>query len=124
LGKRFISAGNCVPLFEGEVIMVWALVRISIFMTAFFIGTTFVGSGDPFSSAASPEASAIPQLDQKIGTSLVVACDAGSVSIKHLDVRGAVQFDCSSSNMVVVRDHNEFSKKIPDFRLLRHQVNF
>src|SRR5688500_8017559 len=53
----------CVLFFEGEASMVWGLVRVSIFTTAFLIGMVLVGSGGPFSSVASSQTPAIPQLD-------------------------------------------------------------
>jgi hypothetical protein len=37
--------GNCIPLFEGEVIMAWGFFRIGIFITAFLFGLLFSGSG-------------------------------------------------------------------------------
>src|SRR5688572_4522563 len=99
--------------------MVWGLARVVIFTTAFLIGTTFIGSGGTFSSAASSQTPAIPQLDEKIGTSLVVACNGGTVDVRRIGDRGAVQFDCNRTNMVVVRDHRQSSEKVPEFHPLR-----
>ena len=100
--------------------MVWGMVRVVLFSTAFFIGTTFIDT-DGASSPASPQA-AKGVMAEKAGTSLVVACDGGNVTVKRLTERGAVQFDCARSNMVVVRDHERSSEKVPRFHPMRHEL--
>jgi hypothetical protein len=100
--------------------MVWGFLRVSIFVIAFSIGVRLAGPDAPASSAPS----SIPQSEEKVGTALVVSCETGIVTIKHLNRNEAVQFECARGSMVVVRDHSGSLQEIPELRLLRHQVSF
>ena len=100
--------------------MVWGLVRVSVFTTAFFIGMALTDSGG---GSASAKTTTGPQLDESAGATLVVACNDGNVIVRQLDRRGAVQLDCERSRMVVVRDHYQSSEKNPEFPPLRNQLH-
>jgi hypothetical protein len=101
--------------------MAWGMVRVLIFTAAFVMGVTVVGSGGIFSSAAASQP-AVQQMNEEIGTSLVVACNGGNVTVRQLSEGGAVQVECNRKNMVVVRDHRESTEKVPKFHLLRNEL--
>src|SRR5204862_4839395 len=75
-GRQQSRNGNPVPLYKGEVIMVWSFLRVAIFTISFIIGLLVFGSGG--SSAAS-------KVDQP------------------QFVRGTVRLKCVDSKMVMLR---------------------
>ncbi len=82
--------------------MVWGLIRIVLFTTAFFVGMMIVG---PFKTTAGSKSFNPQRLDERMGTSLVVACDSGNVVVKHMQgASGAVQLECAQGKIVVARD--------------------
>jgi hypothetical protein len=88
-----------------EGIMVWGLIRIAIFSSAFMVGLAVIGPGG---STAGPKSFNIPRLNGHVGDSLVVACQSGDVVLKHVEGKpSAVQLKCSQSKIVVVRDDRE-----------------
>ena len=94
--------------------MRWGVVRAVIVSVGFIVGLMVVG---PMASSAGSAPSSVPRMSEHIGESLVVACENGSVVLKHLGEHGAVQVECSQSRIVVVRGPNE--KKTSLYRLLR-----
>lgn len=99
-------------------IMRWGYLRVTIFLTAFFVGmmvTSWVSAARVSASGGSDA----PRLDQAVGTSLVVTCDQGKVIVTPVsDNKGAVQLQCVQSKMRVIRDHRAPTEKIPDARPL------
>src|SRR2546426_7471224 len=94
--------------------MVWSFIRVAIFTAAFVVGLMITGPGN-IGTAASSNSSQVAQLDEKAGSSLLVACDGGKVIITPLpDERGAVQLDCLRSRMVVAGDYRPTTEKIPE----------
>jgi hypothetical protein len=82
--------------------MVWGLIRIVLFTTAFIVGMMIIG---PFQTSAGSKSLNPQRLDEHMGTSLVVACESGEVVVKHMTgANGAVQLECSQSKIVVARD--------------------
>jgi hypothetical protein len=93
--------------------MTWSWVRLGLFAGAFVIGVLLSHSG-----LRHPSASA-PVLNENAGSSLVVACNDGSVVVRPVVAnRNVIQLHCLQSEMVVVRDHPKL-ENIPAF----NQVN-
>jgi len=94
--------------------MVWSFIRVAIFTAAFVVGLMTTNPGN-VGTAASSNSSQVAQLDEKVGSSLLVACDGGKVIITPLpNDRGAVQLDCFRSRMVVAWDYRTTTEKIPE----------
>ena len=85
--------------------MVWGLFRIGILSIGFIVGLMVIG---PLGSSAGWKPLHVPRLNERMGESLVVACESGNVVLKHIGGKpGAVQLECSQSKMKVARDHRE-----------------
>ena len=95
---------------EGEAVMTWGWVRLGLFAGAFSIGLLLSHSG-----LRHPSASA-PVLNENAGTSLVVACNDGSLVVNPIVAnRNVIQLHClQAREMVVVRDHPKL-ENIPAF---------
>jgi len=82
--------------------MVWGLIRIVLFTTAFIVGLVIIG---PFKATAGSKSFNPQRLDEHMGASLVVACESGKVVVKRMQgASGAVQLECAESKIVVARD--------------------
>jgi hypothetical protein len=89
--------------------MKWSWVRLGLFAGAFLIGVFLSHSG-----LRHPSVSALV-LNENAGTSLVVACNDGSVVVNPIAAnRNVIQVHCLQSEMVVVRDHLKL-ENIPAF---------
>jgi len=80
--------------------MGWGWIRITILGTAFLIGWMMLGP-----SGTSAGVDETPRMTQHVGGALIVACDNGNVSVKHISGEpGAVQLECAAGKVVVVKN--------------------
>jgi hypothetical protein len=96
--------------------MKWGWVRLGLFAGAFSIGMLLSHSGlrHPLASA--------PVLDENAGTSLVVACNDGSLVVNPVMAnRNVIQLHCLQSEMVVVRDHPKL-ENAPAFKRINVRI--
>jgi hypothetical protein len=90
--------------------MDWGI-RIGIISVAFVVGLTLIG---PAVTSAGSKTSDIPRVNERIGGSLIVACDSGDIAIRRVEKEpGAVQFECVQGKVVVVEDRHEMKSPLP-----------
>jgi len=82
--------------------MGWCITRITIFMAAFLFGVIATGRVD--ANRGDGEA---------LGKQLVVGCAGGKVIVTSIQSGGAVQLQCRSNDMFVVRESEVAPEKIP-----------
>ena len=85
--------------------MGWGLIRIAIVSISFLVGLMLIG---PMRTSAGSKSPDILHLNEHAGGSLIVACDAGNVAIKHIGGEpGAVQLECGKGKIVVVQEQRQ-----------------
>src|SRR5207245_9746033 len=91
--------------------MGWGWIRIGILSIAFLTGLMVIG---PLGTSAGSKPSDILRLSERVGGSLIVACNGGDIAVKHVGREpGTLQLECAQSKIVVVRNSRERLRPLP-----------